>query len=107
MPENNLVAIIGAGFAGIGLGAQLKKSGFRDFVILEGGDDIGGVWRDNAYPGCACDIPAVLYSYSFETGYPWTKAYPSHEEILAYIRWVSEKYELQDHIVLNTRAASE
>jgi cation diffusion facilitator CzcD-associated flavoprotein CzcO len=103
MPENNLVAIIGAGFAGIGLGAQLKKRGFRDFVILEGGDDIGGVWRDNAYPGCACDIPAVLYSYSFETGYPWTKAYPSHEEILAYIRWVSKKYELQDHIVLNTK----
>lgn len=97
------VAIIGAGFAGICLAAQLKRKGFEDFVILEAASDIGGVWRDNTYPGCACDIPAVLYSYSFETGFPWSKAYPSHAEILQYIRWVFAKYDLARHLVLNAR----
>jgi cation diffusion facilitator CzcD-associated flavoprotein CzcO len=97
------VAIIGAGFAGICLAAQLKRKGFEDFVILEAASDIGGVWRDNTYPGCACDIPAVLYSYSFEPGYAWTKAYPSHAEILKYIRWVFAKYDLERHLVLNAR----
>ena len=76
MTTSTEVAIIGAGFAGICLAAQLKRKGFEDFVILEAASDIGGVWRDNTYPGCACDIPAVLYSYSFEPGYAWTKAYP-------------------------------
>lgn len=103
MTTSAKVAIIGAGFAGICLAVQLKRQGFEDFVILEAATDIGGVWRDNSYPGCACDIPAVLYSYSFESGFAWTKAYPSHAEILDYIRWVFGKYDLAGHLVLNAR----
>jgi cation diffusion facilitator CzcD-associated flavoprotein CzcO len=103
MTTSTEVAILGAGFAGICLAAQLKRQGFEDFVILEAASDIGGVWRDNTYPGCACDIPAVLYSYSFETGYAWTKPYPSHAEILQYIRWVFAKHDLERHLVLSAR----
>ena len=58
--------IIGAGFAGIGMAIRLKQNGYNSFLILERNDKIGGTWRDNNYPGCACDIPSFLYSYSFE-----------------------------------------
>ena len=60
------VAVIGAGFAGIGAGIKLKQEGIESFKIFERSNDIGGTWRDNNYPGCACDIPSNLYSYSFE-----------------------------------------
>ncbi|MBN8751802.1 MULTISPECIES: flavin-containing monooxygenase [Variovorax] len=92
------VAIIGAGFAGLCMAVQLRKHGIEDFVILERAADIGGVWRENVYPGAACDVPAVLYSYSFEQGYPWTQAYPPQAEILGYMRHVVEKYDLAKHL---------
>ena len=57
--------IVGAGISGIGLGIRLKEAGFDNFVILEKAADLGGTWRDNTYPGCACDVPSALYSYSF------------------------------------------
>jgi cation diffusion facilitator CzcD-associated flavoprotein CzcO len=59
------VAIVGAGFSGLGLAIRLKQHGNDSFVVLERADDIGGTWRDNTYPGCACDVPANLYSFSF------------------------------------------
>ncbi|MCJ0765114.1 flavin-containing monooxygenase [Variovorax terrae] len=92
------VVIVGAGFAGIGLGVLLKQAGVNDFVILERADDIGGVWRDNHYPGSACDIPAVLYSYSFEVEYPWSSGYPKQRELLDYIRHVVAKYGIGPHL---------
>ena len=69
------IVIVGAGFGGIGMGIALKKAGFHDFVILEKNDDLGGTWRDNQYPGCACDVPSPLYSYSFELNPTWSRMF--------------------------------
>ncbi|MFV0245255.1 MAG: flavin-containing monooxygenase [Qingshengfaniella sp.] len=96
------VLIIGAGLGGLGLGMRLKETGQDDFVILERADDIGGVWRDNNYPGAACDIPAVLYSYSYEADHPWSRDYPPQEEILDYMRTVVTRRGVMDKVQLNT-----
>ncbi|HZO94555.1 MAG TPA: NAD(P)/FAD-dependent oxidoreductase [Candidatus Baltobacteraceae bacterium] len=80
------VAIVGAGFAGIGMAIRLKRRGVRDVVLLERAGEIGGTWRDNAYPGCACDIPSMLYSFSFAANPDWTRSYPRREEIWRYLR---------------------
>src|ERR1700685_3493231 len=78
---NDHVLIIGAGFAGLGMGIRLKQAGIDDFTILERGDRVGGTWRDNTYPGIACDIPSHLYSYSFEPNPNWTRFFAPQEEI--------------------------
>ena len=67
MTERHKVVIAGAGFGGIGMAIALLKAGLSDFVILEEAADLGGTWRDNRYPGCACDVPSPLYSFSFDT----------------------------------------
>ncbi|GIE35605.1 4-hydroxyacetophenone monooxygenase [Actinoplanes italicus] len=85
------IAIIGAGFGGVAVAAELLKAGFTDIVVLEKADRIGGVWRDNTYPGCACDVPAPLYSYSFAMNPSWSRRYPPHDEILAYLADVAER----------------
>ena len=72
LPPEVRIAIVGAGFAGIGLGIKLLEAGIDDFVLLERAGDLGGAWRDNAYPGCACDVPSVLYSYSFAPKPDWS-----------------------------------
>ena len=102
------VAIIGAGFSGIGMGIKLDEAGIGDFVILERGDDIGGTWRDNDYPGCACDIPSHLYSYSFEQNAAWTRLYPPQAEIQGYLRSCARKRDIMRRVELGadvTRAA--
>ncbi|HDZ56950.1 MAG TPA: NAD(P)/FAD-dependent oxidoreductase [Pseudomonas xinjiangensis] len=86
--------IIGAGFAGIGLAIRLDKAGISDFLILEKAGDVGGTWRDNSYPGAACDVPSHLYSFSFEPKADWTSKYAPQAEILAYIRHCAKKYHL-------------
>ncbi len=80
------MAIIGAGFSGLGMAIRLKQEGIEDFVVLERAAEIGGTWRDNTYPGCQCDIPSVLYSYSFAPNPNWTRTYPLQEEIRDYLR---------------------
>ena len=85
------IAIIGSGFSGLGMAAQLRKRGRDDFVILEKAHDIGGTWRDNTYPGCGCDVPAALYSYSFEQNPYWSKMWCSQPEIQAYLQRVADK----------------
>jgi len=85
-PLDVRVAIIGTGFAGIGLAAQLKRSGENSFVLLERASGIGGTWRDNVYPGAACDIQSHLYSYSFRPNPDWSRVYASQPEILAYLQ---------------------
>jgi cation diffusion facilitator CzcD-associated flavoprotein CzcO len=92
------VAILGAGFAGLCMGLKLKAAGDPSFVILEKASEVGGVWRENTYPGCGCDIPSHLYSYSFEPNPDWPEIYSAQPDILAYIKGVAEKHGLYDHI---------
>jgi cation diffusion facilitator CzcD-associated flavoprotein CzcO len=85
------IAIIGAGFGGVAAAVELLGAGFGDIVILEKADRVGGVWRDNTYPGCACDVPAPLYSFSFALNPEWSRRYPPHDEILAYLQRVADE----------------
>jgi cation diffusion facilitator CzcD-associated flavoprotein CzcO len=91
------VAIIGAGFGGIGMAIKLKRSGVEDFVVLERAADLGGIWRDNTYPGLTCDVPSHLYSFSFRPG-SWTRPYPPREEILGYLRTLVAESGLGPHL---------
>lgn len=85
------IAIVGAGFGGITAAAALLRAGLRDVVLLEKAGDLGGVWRDNTYPGCACDVPAPLYSLSFAPNPRWSRRFPPHQEILAYLRRTADQ----------------
>ena len=96
------VAILGAGFSGLGMGIKLKEAGFQHFTIFEKANDVGGTWRDNTYPGCGVDIAAPLYSYSFELKKDWTRSFAKQPEILEYIKHCTRKYKLEPHLKLNT-----
>jgi len=91
------VVIIGAGFGGIGMAIRLKRAGLRDFVVLDQADDLGGIWRDNSYPGLTCDIPSQLYSFSFRS-WRWSRRYPAREEILAYLHALVDEHDLGSHL---------
>ncbi|MFI6998926.1 flavin-containing monooxygenase [Nocardia sp. NPDC050175] len=91
------VAIIGGGFAGIGAAIRLKQKGIDGFAIFERGDAIGGTWRDNTYPGAACDIPSRLYSYSFAPNPDWSHTYSGSNEILGYIESMASEFGLGPH----------
>lgn len=91
-------AIIGAGFAGIGAAIRLKDQGVTDFEIFERGTRVGGTWRDNTYPGAACDIPSRLYSYSFAPNPDWSHTYSASDEILGYIDSMVESSGIAPHI---------
>jgi cation diffusion facilitator CzcD-associated flavoprotein CzcO len=99
MPDQ--VAIIGAGFAGLCMAIRLTEVGIP-FTVYEKADDIGGVWRDNTYPGAGCDVPSALYSYSFAVNQRWSRAFPLQDEILAYLRGCADRYGLRAHIRLST-----
>lgn len=92
------VLIIGAGFAGLGAAIQLRQAGITNIVILERGTAVGGTWRDNQYPGAACDIPSNLYSYSFAPNPDWSHAYSGSREILGYIHHLVAEYRLEELI---------
>ncbi|MCA9564304.1 MAG: NAD(P)/FAD-dependent oxidoreductase, partial [Myxococcales bacterium] len=92
------IVIVGAGFSGLGMAIALKRAGLDSFVVLEKGTEIGGTWRDNTYPGCACDVPSHLYSYSFYPNPNWSRRYAGHEEILNYLRATTEHYDIPRHI---------
>jgi cation diffusion facilitator CzcD-associated flavoprotein CzcO len=97
--ETKQVLIIGSGFAGLGMAIKLREAGFEDFQILERGSDVGGTWRDNHYPGCACDVQSHLYSFSFEPNPDWTRMFARQPEIRAYLEKCADKYDLRRHIV--------
>lgn len=90
--------IIGSGFSGLCMAIHLRRAGVDSFAILEKGSDVGGTWRDNTYPGCACDIPSHLYSFSFERSPEWSRMYPTQLEIWDYIRRCVDKYDLRRFI---------
>jgi len=100
------VLIVGTGFAGLGMAIKLRESGKHSFVILEKTDAVGGTWRDNTYPGCACDVASMMYSYSFAPNRKWTRMYAEQPEILGYIQDIVADYGLEQHIRFNTEAVS-
>jgi cation diffusion facilitator CzcD-associated flavoprotein CzcO len=92
------IAIVGSGFSGLGMAIRLKQERFEDFVILERSGDLGGTWRDNTYPGCGCDVPSHLYSFSFAPNPGWTRTFSLQPEIWEYLRAVSRRYGIDPHI---------
>ena len=95
-PDHRVI-VIGAGFAGLGAAIRLKQAGIDDFVVLDRADDIGGTWRDNVYPGVACDVPVLAYEYSFEPNPDWSQFYAPGDEIQAYALRCVEKFALRPH----------
>jgi cation diffusion facilitator CzcD-associated flavoprotein CzcO len=98
------VAVIGAGAGGIAMGIRLKRAGY-EFTIFERSDGVGGTWRDNTYPGAACDVPSHLYSFSFELNPWWSRTYSTQPEILRYFERCTDQYGLRPHLRLGTGIA--
>src|SRR5262245_14712432 len=99
------VAIVGAGFSGVGTGIRLRKEGIEDFTIYERGDSVGGVWRANTYPGAACDVPSHIYSFSFAPGHRWSRRFAPQPEILDYLNEITDRFGIRPHLRLNTEVA--
>lgn len=97
MTQHAHVAIVGTGFGGLGMAISLQRKNIP-FVIFEKADDIGGTWRDNTYPGCQCDVPSHLYSFSFAPNPNWSRTYSPQAEIFDYLRRCTERYNMRPHI---------
>jgi cation diffusion facilitator CzcD-associated flavoprotein CzcO len=100
------VVVVGAGFSGIGAAIKLDQAGFRDFVVLEEGDGVGGAWYWNTYPGIAVDIPSFSYQFSFEKRSDWSRVYAPGRELKAYADYCVDKYGVRDRIRLNTKVVA-
>jgi cation diffusion facilitator CzcD-associated flavoprotein CzcO len=98
MTERFKVVIVGTGFSGLGQAIQLEKAGIRDYVILEKATEVGGTWRDNSYPGCACDVQSHMYSFSYEQNPGWSRSFSPQPEIFEYLKGVADKYRLREKI---------
>ncbi len=92
------VLIVGTGFAGLAVAILLKQAGIHDFTLLEQADEVGGTWRDNHYPGAACDVMSHLYSFSFEPNPSWSRSFAPQREILDYLRRCADAYGIRPHI---------
>lgn len=92
------VIIIGTGFSGMGMAMKLRDAGRTDFRVLEKADDVGGTWRDNTYPGCECDIPSHMYSFSYELNADWSKSFSAQPEIHAYMQQVAADQQIRPYI---------
>ena len=100
------VIVIGAGFGGLGVAHELSRNGLADVTVLEKAGDIGGVWRDNTYPGAACDVPSHLYSYSFARKTDWGRRYAAQSDILGYIHDTAARFGLRDLVRLGVEVTS-
>ncbi|MCF6522286.1 NAD(P)/FAD-dependent oxidoreductase [Streptomyces sp. JJ36] len=98
--EHVRVAVIGSGFGGLGAAVRLRRAGITDFAVLERRDAVGGTWRDNSYPGCACDVPSHLYSFSFAPNPDWPRTFSGQRHIRAYLENVTDAFGLRPHIRL-------
>lgn len=92
------IAIVGTGFSGLGMAIRLKQKDFHDFVIFERANEVGGTWRDNQYPGCACDVESYLYSFSFAPNPDWSRMFSPQKEIWAYLQRCAERFHILPHI---------
>ncbi|MDN5443684.1 MAG: NAD(P)/FAD-dependent oxidoreductase, partial [Acinetobacter sp.] len=90
--------VVGAGISGIAAAYKMKQVGYQDYLVLEKAERVGGTWRDNNYPGCGCDVPSALYSFSFAPSHQWSHLFAKQPEILSYLERVVEQFELQDKI---------
>ncbi|MFI8941357.1 flavin-containing monooxygenase [Streptomyces syringium] len=104
--EHVRVAVIGSGFGGLGAAVRLRREGITDFVVLERADAVGGTWRDNTYPGCACDVPSHLYSFSFAPNPDWPRAFSGQPHIRAYLEWVTDTFGLRPHLRFDAEVRS-
>ncbi len=100
------VGIVGAGFSGLGVAIALRQRGIRDFAVFERAGDIGGTWRDNTYPGCQCDVPSHLYSYSFALNPDWSRTYSTQPEIWAYLQRCARRFGVLPHVRLEHEVRS-
>jgi cation diffusion facilitator CzcD-associated flavoprotein CzcO len=105
-PSQETIVIVGTGFAGLGMAIRLKKAGIENFVLLEKAAEVGGTWRDNHYPGAACDVPSPVYSFSFEPNPSWSRVFSPQAEILEYLRHCADKYKIRPHIRFHTHVES-
>ncbi|MGH3715371.1 MAG: flavin-containing monooxygenase [Micromonosporaceae bacterium] len=96
------VLVVGGGASGIGAAIRLRQTGVTDFALLEKADSLGGTWRANTYPGCACDVPSALYSYSFAPNPEWTRAFATQPEIRRYLVEVAERHGITPHVRCRT-----
>jgi Pyridine nucleotide-disulphide oxidoreductase len=96
LPAEVEVAIVGAGFGGLGMAIRLQRAGLPAFVVLERAADVGGTWQANTYPGCQCDVPSNIYSFSFAPKHDWTHAYPEQPQIQAYLRDCARRFGILD-----------
>jgi cation diffusion facilitator CzcD-associated flavoprotein CzcO len=100
------IAVVGAGFGGLGMAHALREAGIEDFVVLDRGDTVGGTWRDNTYPGCGCDVASHLYSFSWAPNPNWSRSYSRQPEILAYLEDVARRFDLLRHVVLGVEVGN-
>ena len=101
MTSRNAVIVVGAGFSGIGMAARLRSMGVDDFVVLDRGNDLGGTWRDNSYPGASCDVPSNLYSFSFALNPDWSRGFSSQSEIWDYMRQCVDRFDVGGSLHFN------
>src|SRR5919109_975647 len=106
MTHDTDIAVVGSGFSGLGMAIRLKQAGIHDFVVLERADDVGGTWQANTYPGCACDVPSHLYSFSFAPNSEWTQTYSPQPEIWDYLRGCADAFGVRAHIRLGCAVES-
>jgi cation diffusion facilitator CzcD-associated flavoprotein CzcO len=104
--QHHKIAIVGTGFSGLGMAIRLKQEGEQDFVLLERAGDIGGTWRDNTYPGCRCDVPSHLYSFSFAPNPNWSSTFSPQEEILEYLKDCAARFGVLPHVRFDTELES-
>ena len=102
LPSHVRVLVVGAGFGGLGMAIRLQGAGERDFLVVDKGSDVGGTWRDNTYPGAACDVPSQLYSFSFAPNPTWSRSFSPQPEIQAYIQRVAQQSGVLDRFVFGT-----
>lgn len=106
MPRHPSVAITGTGFGGIAAAIELKQAGYQDLVLLEQADDLGGVWRENTYPGAACDVPSPFYSFSFAPNPRWPRRFAPQPAIRQYLRDLVDSYDLRRHLRFGARVVA-